>query len=296
MTSAATGIAASRSRRERTIVTPEGLALPIVLASRASRFGALVLDIVLLHLALLFTVLFLVWIGFELDFENRQTGEFLLVLFFLSIFVIRNFYFAFFELGPRGATPGKRLAGIRVAERGGGRLTAEAVIARNLLREIEIFVPTYWLLSSGLDQPMDWLALVWLLGMGFFLCFNKERMRAGDIIAGTWVVEAPRLKLSEVLSTNAASRGVSDNTGARYRFSDEELAVYGEHELQVLERVLREDRPDAIEQVAQTIAGKIGWNAGSGDERAFLDAYYAQLRARLERGMVFGQRKADKHS
>ena len=30
------------------------------------------------------------------------------------------------------------------------------------------------------------------------------------------------------------------------------------------------------------------------DERAFLEAYYAQLRARLEGGMRFGKRKADK--
>ena len=47
---------------------------------------------------------------------------------------------------------------------------------------------------------------------------------------------------------------------------------------------------------AKTICGKIGWSAGAGDERAFLEAYYAQLRARLETGMRFGRRKADKHS
>ena len=64
----------------------------------------------------------------------------------------------------------------------------------------------------------------------------------------------------------------------------------------MLERVLRENREDALVDVAQTICAKIGWNSGNGDERAFLEAYYTQLRARLERGMRFGQRKADKHS
>ena len=39
-----------------------------------------------------------------------------------------------------------------------------------------------------------------------------------------------------------------------------------------------------------------GWSPGEGDERAFLEAFYAQLRARLEGGMRFGKRKADKFS
>jgi hypothetical protein len=62
----------------------------------------------------------------------------------------------------------------------------------------------------------------------------------------------------------------------------------------VLERVLRDGREEALAEVAATICAKIGWSAGSGDERAFLEAYYTQLRERLERGMRFGQRKADK--
>ena len=45
---------------------------------------------------------------------------------------------------------------------------------------------------------------------------------------------------------------------------------------------------------SEAICRKIGWNPGSGDERAFLEAYYAQLRARLESNMRFGKRKADK--
>ena len=85
-------------------------------------------------------------------------------------------------------------------------------------------------------------------------------------------------------------------TGASYRFSEKELAVYGEYELQTLERVLREGRPEAIASVHEAICRKIGWNPGAGDERAFLEAYYAQLRARLEGGMRFGKRKADKFS
>jgi len=96
------------------------------------------------------------------------------------------------------------------------------------------------------------------------------------------------------MSVGGAGRGRSAMTGAEYRFGEAELAVYGEYELQVLERVLRDGRPEAMQEVMQTICRKIGWTAGSGDERAFLEAYYTQLRARLERGMRFGKRKADK--
>ena len=88
--------------------------------------------------------------------------------------------------------------------------------------------------------------------------------------------------------------GKSVVSGAQYTFSDEELEVYGEYELKVLETVLRDGRQAAMEQVHGTICGKIGWNPGAGDERAFLEAFYAQLRAKLEGGMRFGKRKADK--
>ena len=44
----------------------------------------------------------------------------------------------------------------------------------------------------------------------------------------------------------------------------------------------------------EAICRKIGWHPGAGDERAFLEAYYTQLRARLESGLRLGKRKADK--
>src|SRR3546814_5911600 len=92
---------------------------------------------------------------------------------------------------------------------------------------------------------------------------------------------------SDVCSSDLAAR-------RSYQFEDAELAVYGEFERQALERVLRENRLQAIETVYQTIAGKIGRNDGWNDEKAFLEAYYTQLRARLESGMRMGRRKADK--
>ena len=72
----------------------------------------------------------------------------------ISVFLFRNAYFLYFELGDRAATWGKRAVGIRVAARDGGRLTAEAVIARNIVRDVELFLPIMFLTSGEASGTM----------------------------------------------------------------------------------------------------------------------------------------------
>ena len=205
------------------------------------------------------------------------------------MFCVRYGYFMWFELGPRGATPGKRALGIRVAARGGDRLTAEAVIARNLMRDVEVFVPMIYLLSGVSDWSVSGTAaIVWLGVFVLFPFFNRDHLRAGDLVAGTWVVEAERHQLMAAMSL------ARDTPASTYVFGEAELSIYGEHELQVLEGVLRQNNVEAQRQVMEAICRKIGWQPGSGDERAFLEAFYAALRARLEQNMRFGKRKRDK--
>ena len=286
-----------RSSRDRVLVTPEGIAVPVTVASRGARAGALMLDLTFIFLLILGSTLLLLYIAGGAAQTLRQVEsnsavghalQFLLIVWIIVMFLFRNAYFLYFELGPRGATPGKRIAGIRIAARDGGRLTAEMVIARNLLRDIELFLPIVFLSSAGVESGAAWLAATgWLLIFLFFPMFNRDALRAGDVIAGSWVVERPRQKLEAAMSV--AQR-------ARYAFSEAELAVYGEFELQALERVLRERRHESIESVYQTISAKIGRSDGWNDERAFLEDYYTQLRARLEAGMRMGRRKADKFS
>ncbi|MEP0188950.1 MAG: RDD family protein [Erythrobacter sp.] len=302
---------ASNSRannRARTLITPEGIAVPITVASRASRFGALLLDFVILYFSLiLFVILFYSIAGSLLDDiaqgaeENvKGAGAFMIIVIVLVMFLARYFYFMGLELGPRGATLGKRIVGIRVAARDGGRLTPEAVIARNLVRDIELFMPFVFLTQAPSGQMGNFglAGLVWFMVIVAIPLLNKDRLRAGDIIAGTWVVDAPRTKLADAISTMGAATASSESnvTGQRYQFGDEELSIYGEHELQTLERVLREGQDDAVISVHDAICHKVGWDPGSGDERAFLEAFYAQLRAKLEGDMRFGKRKADKHA
>jgi uncharacterized RDD family membrane protein YckC len=295
-------MSAARNDRLRVLVTPEGISLPLILASRGARFGALVIDLVIIGVLILATTLSLIALaGGTIGAIENNTGaagralQFFVVIWIAAMFLFRNAYFLFFELGPRGATPGKRMTGIRIAARDGGRLSAEMVIARNLLRDIELFLPLVFIASAageGGDMGMASLAgAAWFLVFALFPCFNKDRLRAGDLIAGTWVVEAPQRKLEVAMSAVAAP---SPDSHA-YSFGEAELAPYGEYELQTLERVLRENRGEALTSVSETICAKIGWTAPTGGhERAFLEAYYTQLRAHLETGMRFGTRKADK--
>ena len=313
MSKAATATTAKPDKRARTLITPEGLALPLTLASRGARAGALIIDMVIIVIGLIafqwvMQELFkgvVEGIGFDPQQDLPGSAEFLVITSVLIGFAAWYGYFLVQELGPRGATLGKRLVGIRIAARGGARLTPEAVIARNLLRDIEVFYPLVALLIvvglSSQGEDVGALGIVlsgWLLLFMLFPFFNRDGLRAGDIVAGTWVVERPRTRLAAVLSTQGAAtaEGASEVTGVRYDFGDAELSIYGERELQTLERLLRDSQPDALKAVHATICRKIGWDPGAGDERAFLEAFYAQLRSRLEADMRFGKRKADKFS
>lgn len=313
---------ASLAGLKRRMVTPEGIALDITLASRGARIGALALDLLIIGMVMIAATVAMVYLagsfqGFARKIEGGPGSgamQLVAIVWVLFMFFLRSAYFLFFELGPRGATPGKRLTGIRVAARDGGRLTAEMVIARNLLRDIELFLPVIFILSAGVESSAGWLAATAWFGIFLlFPCFNRDVLRAGDVIAGSWVLERPRRKLQQAMTARGEMReakrawwkwrrGAAEDESPviaaepAYRFDEAELAVYGEYELQTLERVLREGRQASIEPVYHAISGKIGRNDGWNDERAFLEAYYTQLRARLESNMRMGRRKADKFS
>ncbi len=277
---------AAQEKKLREFVTPEGVDLQLRIASAALRLGALLIDLILIVLTLVLFTLLILWAGLASNSSIAVT------VWLLGAFVLRTFWFIGFELGARAATPGKRLMGIRVVARDGGRLTADAVVARNLIRELELFLPlTMMGVGAAEDMVSGWTALAgvaWSLTLSLFLLFNRDRMRMGDLIAGTWVVMAKRAKLDRDI---AADGGGVD----AIRFTDAELAVYGIYELQELERVLRGGDPRAMRDVADTIRGKIGRPVAEEDD-VFLTSYYRQLKARLERGLLFGKRREDKYA
>lgn len=279
-----------RSRRtlDRALVTPEGVTLNLKLASAGARASAFLLDWILLIgvlIAATLVALFVFWM------IGQSYPGVIVVIWLLVFFVLRNFYFTMMESGPRAATFGKRIIKLRVVARDGGRLTGSAVVARNLMREIEVFLPLMFLGVGAAEGFVDrWttvFGLAWAAIFLFFPLFNRDRLRAGDLVAGTWVVENVRRKIGEDLirSDSAAPDAL--------RFTPEELAVYGQFELQRLEDVLRRDDADAITMVAAAIRRKLGRDDAV-DDRLFLDTYYRALRGELERKLLFGRRKRDK--
>jgi hypothetical protein len=184
---------------------------------------------------------------------------------------------------------------IRVAARDGGRLTAEAIFTRNAMREIEIFLPLTFLAASSVagGDPVDGImVLLGLAWSGIFLLFplfNRDRLRVGDVVAGTWVVKAPRRVLAIDLAHDAAERLT------RFAFTPVQVGAYGVKELQVLEDVLRRREKRTLTTVADRIRTKIAWRGEAGETDAdFLVAYYAALRAHLENRLLLGRRRKDK--
>jgi uncharacterized RDD family membrane protein YckC len=274
-----------RSRRE--ILTPEGVALPVDLADHGERAVALLIDLVvwlcvtaLLYLALIALVV-----------EGKAVEVAVTLILFIA-FIVRNAYFVYFELAWQGATPGKRVAGLRVIDRRGGPLTPSAVFARNLTREVEMFLPAGLLLTlgAGADSFEKLSILAWVGLFTALPLFNRDRMRGGDFIAGTIVIAIPkRMLLADLVEQRS-----------RYNFTAPQLDAYGAFELQVLEELLR--RPRSAEttilltDVCSKICAKIEWPTPvpPADVVSFLTEFYSAQRAFLERERLFGRHREDK--
>lgn len=287
----------------REIVTPEGVPLRFTLARAGDRAVAFALDMVL---QLVVVVLISLAISFAAGGEPSWLGAALVVL----VFLLLNFYFAFFEVRWQGATPGKRQVGIRVIDARGGQLEISAVLARNLIRELEVWTALRFLVASSLVWPEapGWarvLAGCWAFVFLFMPLFNRDRLRVGDMIAGTRVVLRPKAVLMSDLADAVASVPVFAPAGSKptvqHAFSDAQLGFYGIYELQVLESVLRTmpgqaARLEALSAVSEKVRKKIGYEAEVRDEEQFLREFYAAQRAHLEQKMLFGQRRQDKFS
>ncbi|MDH7970972.1 RDD family protein [Sphingomonas sp. AR_OL41] len=269
----------------RSFVTPEGVDLQLELGSAGTRAAAFMIDAMIIIAVLVVATIIIIML-----FAASQSGL-LAIVWLLGFFVLRNGWFTLFEMGGRGATPGKRAMGLRVVARDGARLTGGAVIARNAMREIEIFLPLSFLFAQAVEGVADAFLVIFALSWSgiflFFPLFNRDRLRIGDMIAGTWVVRSGVTKLGADL--------VAPVERQRRIFPDAALDLYGVYELQTLEDVLRGGREDAIATVAWSIRNKAGL-PDDGRDFEFLSDYYAALCVRLERGLMVGRRRENKHA
>jgi uncharacterized RDD family membrane protein YckC len=272
----------------RQIITPEGVPVPIEIANYGERLAAFTIDLtiwVLLTLAIYIPLLTLI---------GKTGGSLIAIAIALFIgFLIRNLYFMYFELAWRGATPGKRIVGLRVIDHNGGPLLASAVIARNLTREVEMFIPLGVLLHGAAGIDWEQLAIVaWIMVCLAIPAFNRDRMRGGDLIAGTVVISLPKVTLLSDLVERTL----------QFTFTPAQLQAYGTFELQVLEELLRRPQsPDTtrvLDEVCDKICRKIGWThpVPKSDIAAFLRDFYTAERAFLEREQLYGKARADKYA
>jgi len=142
--------------------TPEGILLELRPAGLTARAYAFTLD-GLIRFAVLYTSMVIS------AFAGGLGVAFLLILFF----GLEWFYPVVFELTSSGATPGKRVFGLKVVMDNGLPITPAASVTRNLLRAAD-FLP---------------------FGYGFAIASILLRLdckRLGDIAAATIVVHEPR--------------------------------------------------------------------------------------------------------
>jgi uncharacterized RDD family membrane protein YckC len=275
---------------KRTFITPEGVDLRLELGSAGSRAAAFIIDFMLMAFALLALTIGLLYLFSKIQ-GAQSARQVLAVLWLVGFFILRNGWFSLFEMGSRGATPGKRMLGLRVVARDGARLTGAAVVARNAMREIEVFLPLSFLgaqFAQGIaDTFLVIFALLWSGIFLFFPLFNRDRLRIGDLVAGTWVVHTEKSGLSADL-VGSAHR-------PRRTFPHAALELYGVFELQTLEDVLRNENPDAVATVARTIRGKASL-PDDGDDYGFLSDYYAALCGHLEARLMVGHRRDSKYA
>jgi uncharacterized RDD family membrane protein YckC len=98
-----------------------------------------------------------------------DVGTWPLVAFVVVMFCIQWGWFAAWELGWEGQTPGKRLLGLRVVADDGAAAGTVAILVRNLLRTV------------------DFLPGGYCLGM-VVMFLNPQSKRVGDLAGGTVVV------------------------------------------------------------------------------------------------------------
>jgi uncharacterized RDD family membrane protein YckC len=277
----------------RALQTPEGVPIQLEVAGVGDRLVAAMVDLALMNALGLVLVIGVFATG------GRGRAELAMAVLLVCFFLVRCFYFPIFELRWRGQTPGKRALKIRVVSRSGGPLGARAVVARNLLRELELFQPLGFLLAPGAiaEGFPPWVGLLagaWVVAFAVLPLVNHDHLRAGDLVAGTLVVRAPPSLLL-------------DDLGARPRqpalgFTTAQLDIYGAYELQTLETLLRLgntlENATALAAVAEQIQERIGWSAGTQpvSPYLFLTTFYAAQRARLEQRLLMGERRERKRA
>lgn len=153
----------------------EGVAVRLRIAGPLQRGLALGIDWVIQLAGLSVVGILLSIAGFGIGFMVAA-GLGLLAWFFTWWW-----YPVFFEASKWGATPGKKMLGLRVVQTSGAPVTFSQALVRNFLRVADAMpmLPAAWL--GGIPVPT--------MGFGLATCLATRRFqRLGDLAAGTVVI------------------------------------------------------------------------------------------------------------
>lgn len=151
----------------------EGVEVRLRIAGPLQRGMAVGIDMgIQLALLVLFGI-FLGIAGFGIGF-NVAVGFWL-----LALFVVSWWYPVLFEASKWGATPGKKMFGLRVVQTSGAPITFSQALVRNFLRVADNMP----MLDLGIGIPLP------TGGFGLATCLSTKRFqRLGDLAAGTVVI------------------------------------------------------------------------------------------------------------
>lgn len=149
------------------VLTPENITLSLEPAGIATRFGAVLIDVLVqLFIAVAGTIVLAIGSGL---LGWRLAGTLFQVSLTIGGFLLLFGYFIFFEALWNGQTPGKKMFGLRVVKDAGRPVDFLSVVIRNLVR-IADFMPGLYALGAGA------------------IFFSPQYKRFGDMAAGTVVI------------------------------------------------------------------------------------------------------------
>ena len=148
----------------QTVELAEGVEIRLRMAGPMVRAGAFAVDFLIRGAVLAVCMVALMFAGVAVGFQVSSG------LGLLAWFLMDWFYPVVFEFGKRGATPGKRMMGLRVVQATGSPITLGQAVVRNFMRFIDA-------------MPLFTYAF------GTASCLASGRFqRLGDLAAGTVVV------------------------------------------------------------------------------------------------------------
>lgn len=185
--------------REITVITPENIPLTLELAGLGSRFGALLIDLLIQGFVILVLtlVVFFAAAAASLSLDGALSG-WVIALGILGLFAVLFGYFILFETIWNGQTPGKKTFGLRVVRDGGYPVNLFSAAARNLVR------------------IADFLPVAYGVG-GLAVFFHPQYKRLGDLVAGTLVVkERPAVAFASLETPKTVAPAPELPPGARH--------------------------------------------------------------------------------